>query len=113
MTQGNTPGTPHPAAMPFREALCALPCGFALYDPELRFVYVNEIMAAFNGVAVSDLDPATDILQAGLWGLGRSLAVEMPSLWGGLIDLDGDGDRSAEAKLKNGLTTAIKAEGTP
>ncbi|MBX9856241.1 MAG: PAS domain-containing protein [Gemmatimonadaceae bacterium] len=54
MTQGNTPGTPHPAAMPFREALCALPCGFALYDPDLRYVYVNEIMAAFNGVAVSD-----------------------------------------------------------
>ncbi len=54
MPQGNTPGTSQPAAIPFREALCSLPCGFALYDPGLRYVYVNEIMAAFNGVPISD-----------------------------------------------------------
>lgn len=52
-----------------------------------------------NAAAVTDDDPAADVLQAGLWGFGRSLAVEMPALWGGLIDLEAAGDRSAEVKL--------------
>lgn len=52
-----------------------------------------------NGAAVTDGDPAADVLQAGLWGFGRSLAVEMPALWGGMIDLEAGGDRSSEAKL--------------
>ncbi|ARJ68275.1 polyketide synthase [Magnetospirillum sp. ME-1] len=52
-----------------------------------------------NAAAVTDGDPAADVLQAGLWGFGRSLAVEMPALWGGLIDLEAAGDRSAEARL--------------
>ncbi len=54
MPQGNTPGTSQTTAIPFREALCSLPAGFALYDPDLRYVYVNETMAAFNGVAIAD-----------------------------------------------------------
>ena len=33
--------------------------------------------------------------QAGLWGLGRSFALEHPRLWGGLLDLDPSGDVSA------------------
>ena len=52
-----------------------------------------------NGAAVTDADPPTGIVQAGLWGFGRSLALEMPALWGGLIDLDASGDRPAEAAL--------------
>ncbi|CUW39721.1 putative Phenolpthiocerol synthesis polyketide synthase ppsA [Magnetospirillum sp. XM-1] len=52
-----------------------------------------------NAAAVTDDDPAADVLQAGLWGFGRSLAVEMPTLWGGLIDLEAAGERSAEARL--------------
>lgn len=52
-----------------------------------------------NAAAVAGDDPAADILQAGLWGFGRSLAVEMPSLWGGLIDLEAGGDRLSEAPL--------------
>ncbi|HWE39890.1 MAG TPA: amino acid adenylation domain-containing protein, partial [Isosphaeraceae bacterium] len=35
--------------------------------------------------------------QSSVWGLGRSLALEHPELWGGLIDLDPDGGDEAEA----------------
>ncbi|EME69375.1 phenolpthiocerol synthesis polyketide synthase ppsA [Paramagnetospirillum caucaseum] len=45
-----------------------------------------------NAVAASADDPPAEILQAGLWGFGRSLAVEMPALWGGLIDLEAGDD---------------------
>jgi acyl transferase domain-containing protein/SAM-dependent methyltransferase/aryl carrier-like protein len=33
--------------------------------------------------------------QAALWGLGRTFALEHPAQWGGLIDLDPQGDESA------------------
>ena len=47
--------TPHPSGseLPFKESLCGLPYGVALFDSNLRFVYVNETMAAFNGVPVA------------------------------------------------------------
>ncbi|WP_441260607.1 type I polyketide synthase [Bradyrhizobium sp. 521_C7_N1_3] len=35
-----------------------------------------------------------DPVQAPLWGLGRTIAIEYPGLWGGLIDLQPDGDRA-------------------
>jgi hypothetical protein len=34
-------------------------------------------------------DPAPDLTGAALWGLGRTLALEHPGLWGGLADADG------------------------
>ncbi len=37
--------------------------------------------------------------QAAIWGLGRTAALEYPDLWGGLIDLAGDGDPRADAPL--------------
>ena len=42
-----------------------------------------------RGVQSVDADPtANAIWQAPLWGLGRTLAVEHPDLYGGLVDLD-------------------------
>jgi acyl transferase domain-containing protein/acyl-CoA synthetase (AMP-forming)/AMP-acid ligase II/acyl carrier protein len=38
--------------------------------------------------AVGDLARVPGLLQAPIWGLGRSLALEHPECWGGLIDLD-------------------------
>jgi phthiocerol/phenolphthiocerol synthesis type-I polyketide synthase C len=38
--------------------------------------------------AVLDNSEPTAFIQAPLWGLGRSIALEHPSIWGGLIDLD-------------------------
>ncbi|MEP7272671.1 MAG: beta-ketoacyl synthase N-terminal-like domain-containing protein, partial [Acidobacteriota bacterium] len=38
------------------------------------------------------------VLQRGIWGLGRALAVEHPELWGGLIDVDQDRDLDRTAR---------------
>jgi acyl transferase domain-containing protein/surfactin synthase thioesterase subunit/acyl carrier protein len=40
-----------------------------------------------------------DPVQAPLWGLGRTAAIEYPGIWGGLIDLQLDGDRSPDINL--------------
>jgi acyl transferase domain-containing protein/surfactin synthase thioesterase subunit/acyl carrier protein len=37
-----------------------------------------------------------DPVQAPLWGLGRTVAIEYPGLWGGLIDLQRNGDRTPD-----------------
>lgn len=43
--------------------------------------------------------PTPDSLsQAPLWGLGRTIAVEQPSLWGGLVDLDPEEATDAAAR---------------
>jgi acyl transferase domain-containing protein/acyl carrier protein len=40
-----------------------------------------------NAVAAAPGDRVADPASARLWGLGRSLAIERPELWGGLVDL--------------------------
>ncbi len=42
---------------------------------------------AVNAHTSSDMCFPTNPLQSTLWGLGRTVAQEMPNLWGGLIDL--------------------------
>jgi NAD(P)-dependent dehydrogenase (short-subunit alcohol dehydrogenase family) len=44
---------------------------------------------------VEGVPTAAGVWQAPLWGIGRTLAVEHPELFGGLVDLDGDGDAAA------------------
>lgn len=44
-------------------------------------------------------DQRVDPVQAPLWGLGRAVAIEYPGLWGGLIDLQLDGDRTSDIDL--------------
>ena len=39
-----------------------------------------------GGVSTHQKDPIT-VTQAAIWGLGRTLAMEYPHLWGGLVDL--------------------------
>ena len=39
-------------------------------------------------------DQHVDPIQAPLWGLGRTAAIEYPGIWGGLIDLQSNGDRT-------------------
>jgi myxalamid-type polyketide synthase MxaE and MxaD len=46
-----------------------------------------------QNVAGWELDEAAP--QACLWGFGRTLAVEHPEFWGGLVDLDGEADATA------------------
>ena len=40
-----------------------------------------------------------DPVQAPLWGLGRTIAIEYPSVWGGLIDLELDEYRTPDIEL--------------
>src|SRR5678815_1869307 len=40
-----------------------------------------------------------DRMQASLWGLGRSFALEYPDLWGGLIDLPPNTEPAEAAEL--------------
>ncbi len=40
-----------------------------------------------------------DPVQAPLWGLGRTIAIEYPGIWGGLIDLQLDADRAPNVDL--------------
>jgi hypothetical protein len=53
-------------------------------------------------------DEALTLGQAAVWGFGRTVAVEHPEIWGGLIDVDGS-DRSALARA---LVAEISAAGT-
>ena len=46
----------------------------------------------------ADREPVA-VGQSPLWGLGRSLALEHPELWGGLIDLDPEGSAEEVATL--------------
>jgi acyl transferase domain-containing protein/acyl carrier protein len=46
---------------------------------------------------------AIEIGQAPLWGFGRTLALEHPELWGGLVDLDGEPSRSLAVSLAGEL----------
>lgn len=44
-------------------------------------------------------DQDVDPVQAPLWGLGRTVAIEYPGIWGGLIDLQLNGDGTPDISL--------------
>jgi len=44
-------------------------------------------------------DQPVDPVQAPLWGLGRTVALEYPGIWGGLIDLQMNGDHAPDVDL--------------
>ncbi|KAK1185165.1 type I polyketide synthase [Streptomyces sp. NBS 14/10] len=60
-------------------------------------------LATHEAVATSPADTLDHPLQAMVWGLGRTTALEHPDLWGGLIDLP---DTLTERVLR-GLVTAL------
>jgi myxalamid-type polyketide synthase MxaE and MxaD len=43
---------------------------------------------ATRGAQAVDPERPVSVAQAALWGLGRTMAAELPALWGGLVDLD-------------------------
>jgi acyl transferase domain-containing protein/surfactin synthase thioesterase subunit/acyl carrier protein len=49
-------------------------------------------------------DQRVDPVQAPLWGLGRTVAIEYPGIWGGMIDLQLNGDQTPDIDL---LTTEL------
>ncbi|WP_437996726.1 SDR family NAD(P)-dependent oxidoreductase [Sorangium sp. So ce185] len=58
-----------------------------------------------GAVSVGAGDPVTAPAQAALWGLGRTLALEHPEVWGGLVDLaSSPGEHDVPALLAQVLT---------
>lgn len=43
---------------------------------------------ATSGVHLPNSGSPTSVAQAPLWGIGRTIAAEVPAVWGGLVDLD-------------------------
>ncbi|MGK5533859.1 type I polyketide synthase, partial [Streptomyces sp. URMC 129] len=60
--------------------------------------------ATRGAVSTGPADPLTAVPQALLWGLGRVAALELPRVWGGLIDLPDTLDTEAAAHLAAVLT---------
>ncbi|MCA2219585.1 type I polyketide synthase, partial [Jidongwangia harbinensis] len=60
-----------------------------------------------GAVSTGRSDTLVDAAQASLWGLGRVAALEMPQLWGGLIDLPPVLDQRVVSRL-----AAVLADGT-
>jgi acyl transferase domain-containing protein/surfactin synthase thioesterase subunit len=50
-----------------------------------------------NAMSVSPQDSLSDPAAAVLWGFGRSVALEHPQIWGGLLDLGAEASSSVEA----------------
>ncbi|MEV0639396.1 type I polyketide synthase [Streptomyces sp. NPDC050619] len=94
-----TPHAGHPAVTDGLAATCAL--AQALADLELEAPLWCVTRAA---VATADGETVTDPAQAMVWGLGRTLALERPRGWGGLIDLPQRLDDEATLWLGTALT---------
>ena len=52
-----------------------------------------------NTQKIDDQACSVDPIQAPLWGLGRTIAIEHPGIWGGLIDLQLNGDATPDMDL--------------
>ncbi|NBH10301.1 type I polyketide synthase, partial [Amycolatopsis sp. SID8362] len=75
-----------------------VPAGVAATLSLLRSVTDTPVWTVTRGaVTTGPADAAPDAVQAQVWGLGRSAALDRPAGWGGLIDLPADfDDRTAE-----------------
>ncbi|ONK15525.1 Erythronolide synthase, modules 1 and 2 [Streptomyces sp. MP131-18] len=63
-----------------------------------------------QAVTTGTADAPPDPWQARLWGLGRVAALEHPERWGGLVDLPGQADQAAVARLAAVLAGAAGQE---
>ncbi|MFI1169217.1 type I polyketide synthase, partial [Streptomyces sp. NPDC020801] len=61
-----------------------------------------------GAVAVDGSDAVRDARHTQVWGLGRTVALELPRLWGGLIDLPATLDDQAAARLA-GILGQVRA----
>jgi acyl transferase domain-containing protein/surfactin synthase thioesterase subunit/acyl carrier protein len=64
-----------------------------------------------NAVSVSPDDPPTEAASAGVWGLGRTVALEHPRIWGGLFDLGAVGDALPSRDAAGLLRELLKGDG--
>ncbi|MFD4983034.1 type I polyketide synthase, partial [Streptomyces sp. NPDC058383] len=67
--------------------------------------------ATGGAVSTGPADPVSRPAQAAAWGLGRTVALEHPRLWGGLVDLPGSLDERAAQHLASVLATKNTPDG--
>ncbi|MFJ4923830.1 type I polyketide synthase, partial [Streptomyces sp. NPDC088725] len=67
--------------------------------------------ATRGAVSTGPADPVTNPVQAVAWGLGRTVALEHPRLWGGLVDLPEVFDQQSAQRLAGVLATKDVADG--
>ncbi|WP_439145591.1 type I polyketide synthase [Streptomyces canus] len=60
-----------------------------------------------RGVSVGGGDGVLDLVQAGVWGVGRSMGWELPARWGGLVDVPEALDARAGERLVDVLAGAL------
>ena len=102
------PGDPPPG--PPTEALvcgAAVDLVKALDRVRARLRTPPRLWLVTRGAQGDDAGPPLELAQSPLWGFGRTLALEYPDLWGGLIDLPVDADDTTAAEL---LVSELKAE---
>ncbi|MEU2834880.1 type I polyketide synthase, partial [Streptomyces lavendulae] len=93
---------PHPAHP-------ELPAGLALTTLLVQALGDAEVSAPLwcvttGAVTVGRSDPLTSPDQGMVWGLGRSVALEFPERWGGLVDLAGALDERTARRLVSVLS---------
>jgi acyl transferase domain-containing protein/surfactin synthase thioesterase subunit/acyl carrier protein len=64
-----------------------------------------------NAVSVLPEDPPTEAAGAGIWGLGRTVALEHPQIWGGLFDLGAASDASPSRDAAGLLQEILNGDG--
>ncbi|MEV0006465.1 SDR family NAD(P)-dependent oxidoreductase, partial [Micromonospora sp. NPDC050980] len=69
-----------------------------------------------GAVSIGRSDPLTDVAGSMLWGAGRVAALELPELWGGLVDVPADTDERTRRRVVHLLggaedQVAVRASG--
>ncbi|WP_371591620.1 type I polyketide synthase [Streptomyces sp. NBC_00513] len=101
---------PHPAHP-------ELPAGLAMTTLFVQALGDAEVAAPLwcvtaGAVAVGRSDALTSPVQGMVWGLGRSLALEFPERWGGLVDLAGVPDERTARRLVSVLSASAPVAGS-
>jgi acyl transferase domain-containing protein/surfactin synthase thioesterase subunit/acyl carrier protein len=65
-----------------------------------------------KGQFITETDQDVDLLQAELWGLGRTVALEYPNIWGGLIDYAQAENSSSINSISDSILNEINNSGT-
>ncbi|WP_203794891.1 SDR family NAD(P)-dependent oxidoreductase, partial [Actinoplanes derwentensis] len=67
-------------------------------------------LVTHGAVSVGRADAHVNPAQAQVWGFGRSVALEHPQIWGGLLDLPTEPDRRSAARVAAVLAGAFPTE---
>jgi acyl transferase domain-containing protein/acyl carrier protein len=63
-----------------------------------------------HAVPVEDPDPVQNLCASVLWGMGKSLALEIPDRWGGMVDVDAQSVEHSVEELMNEIIYPTRGE---